>query len=574
MTPDSPSVILQPSGSDKPWTPGQWRKTAESSDESPSEELCAQALLPHQVFTTYNAALEKIASISDSKVEPLTFRLKTEWDKATQNEQRLCVEKVDEACRAVCQVIAPGASEQLLMAYVKSASGSRSQLEVLISTYQQAPTKTLKTQILSIYALRFTVTELKEMHAPFEKLSDRQIKKARSHAKTVGVGFLVEKVPYHRVRIDATKLEHFLTFVDQPYFYQDVSFGTRKVRLDSGQQMIMPNVVRTVCRSTMIKQYQQRCSEEEFEPLSRATLYRILKVREASQRKSLQGLDDTAASGAEGFETLANIVDELERCGASHEWCEGSRNHLRDCKRYLKTSYRAHCRDDCANQCADHCRSHALSDTTNKELHSPCTHAHTQQCDKCDLLTNTLDSILAKIREPGEVQFYSHDQLEDTFYDANQAKEMVLQWKAHILRAENQDRGKTSVVNSLQEDTVFIVMDWAMKFTQIKYREKQSEWFGKRGMNWHVSCVLSKPTNSAGKLEVKSYVHIFNSCAQENPTVLAIIMHLLKKVKATSPQITKAFLRSDGAGCYHGNNLIASLEQSLSHTGIKVMRYV
>ncbi len=46
--------------------------------------------------------------------------------------------------------------------------------------------------------------------------------------------------------------------------------------------------------------------------------------------------------------------------------------------------------------------------------------------------------------------------------------------------------------------------------------------------------------------------------------------------KATSPHITKAFLRSDayGAGCYHSNNLIAFLEQSLSHTGIKVMRYV
>jgi hypothetical protein len=143
-------------------------------------------------------------------------------------------------------VIAPGASEQLMMAFVKSASTSGSRLEVLISTYKQAPTKTLKTQILSIYALRFTVTELKEMHSPFEKLSDRQIKKAQSHAKTVGTGLLVENVPYHRVRIDTTKLEHFLTFVDQPYFYQDVSFGMRKVRLDSGQLMIMPNVVRTV----------------------------------------------------------------------------------------------------------------------------------------------------------------------------------------------------------------------------------------------------------------------------------------------------------------------------------------
>ena len=101
--------------------------------------------------------------------------------------------KVDEDCCAVCQVIAPGASEQLMMAFVKSASTSGSRLEVLISTYKQAPTKTLKTQILSIYALRFTVTELKEMHSPFEKLSDRQIKKARSHAKTVGTGYSLSR---------------------------------------------------------------------------------------------------------------------------------------------------------------------------------------------------------------------------------------------------------------------------------------------------------------------------------------------------------------------------------------------
>ena len=74
------------------------------------------------------------------------------------------------------------------MAYVKSASTSRSQVEALLSTYKQAPSKTLKTQILSIYALRFTVSELKETHATFEKLSDRQIKKARSHAKKVGAG--------------------------------------------------------------------------------------------------------------------------------------------------------------------------------------------------------------------------------------------------------------------------------------------------------------------------------------------------------------------------------------------------
>ena len=257
------------------------------------------------VLDAYNGAMAQIAGSSkDASVERLTFRMKVEWEKATEKEKQLCEEKVGEACRAVCGVIAPNASEELLKYIIKRASASNNELDALITAYKQAPTKSLKTQILSIYALRYTSTELKQIHAPFEKLSDRRIKKARNHAKIVGVGFRVENIVHHRVRIDPAKLEHLLLFIDQPYFYQDVSYGTRTVKLDSGQEMVMPNVVRTVGRSTMVEQYHQHCGEEEYEPLSKSTLYRILKVRGASQGKSLQGLDNTAASGAESFDTL------------------------------------------------------------------------------------------------------------------------------------------------------------------------------------------------------------------------------------------------------------------------------
>ena len=140
------------------------------------------------------------------------------------------------------------------------------------------------------------------------------------------------------MRIDKSELEHFLSFVDQPYFYQGVSFGARTVKLDSGQRMVMPNVVRTVGRSTMIEQYHQRFREGEYQPLGKSTLYRILKVRETSQRKSLQGLDNTAASKAEGFDTLSGIVDELDQYGTRHEWCEESRDKLKEAKRYVKST--------------------------------------------------------------------------------------------------------------------------------------------------------------------------------------------------------------------------------------------
>ena len=35
------------------------------------------------------------------------------------------------------------------------------------------------------------------------------------------------------------------------------------------------------------------------------------------------------------------------------------------------------------------------------------------------------------------------------------------------------------------ETTTVTIMDWAMKFLQLKYREKQSDWYGKRDLSLH-----------------------------------------------------------------------------------------
>ena len=106
----------------------------------------------------------------------------------------------------------------------KAENQPRTQAEnALVAAYRNAPTKNLKTQILSIYAPMYTAKELKLMHSDFEQLSDRQIKKAKAQAKTIGAGLTLPKIKHHRTRIDLSKLNHFLTFADQLYFYQDVS---------------------------------------------------------------------------------------------------------------------------------------------------------------------------------------------------------------------------------------------------------------------------------------------------------------------------------------------------------------
>ena len=92
-----------------------------------------------------------------------------------------------------------------------------------------------------------------------------------------------------------SKVDHFVEFTNRPYFYQDVSHDNKILILESGNRIEMPNVVRTMTRSTMIEQYLEYCKEQCHEPLSRSTLSKILEVRWASQRKSLQGLGNTDA---------------------------------------------------------------------------------------------------------------------------------------------------------------------------------------------------------------------------------------------------------------------------------------
>ena len=110
-------------------------------------------------------------------------------------------------------------------------------------------------------------------------------------------------------------------------------------------------------------------------------------------------------------------------------------------------------------------------------------------------------------------------------------------WKAHILRSINQEEAKQDLLKNKDASEALIIMDWAMKFLQFKYREKQSDWFGKRGLSWHVSTVISMDKNS-GDLELKTYAHLFDACQQDWFAVLSIIENTLKTLKAENPLIS------------------------------------
>ena len=73
--------------------------------------------------------------------------------------------------------------------------------------------------------------------------------------------------------------------------------------------------------------------------------------------------------------------------------------------------------------------------------------------------------------------------------------------------------------------------------------------------------------------EVECFVHIFNSCTQDNLAVASIFEHLFKTIKIEYPMVNKAYIRSDNAGCYHNGPLLLYLFDMGQRTGVKPTRY-
>ena len=293
-------------------------------------------------------------------------------------------------------------------------------------------------------------------------------------------------------------------------------------------------------------------------------------MREASQRKTLQGLDNTAADGAAGFQTLETLIETLEKGGMEKQWCLDVRRKLRDAKRYLKTDFRVHCQPH-DSTCADHCRHCALSDPAEADFQQPCPHKPVLSSVDCQGMKNVLQK--ARLGIEGSTSTpYSSEQREDLLYDFDHAKSDILLWKAHVIRSINREEAKQDELRSADDTSAILIMDWAMKFLQIRYREKQSDWFGKRGLSWHISTVITKNAGT-GKVELKSYAHIFHSCQRDWYAVCSIIENTLEVVKKDHPQITQVSLRSAEAGCYHNNFLLAAVRDAGKRVGLIVVQY-
>ena len=219
-------------------------------------------------------------------------------------------------------------------------------------------------------------------------------------------------------------------------------------------------------------------------------------------------------------------------------------------RRYLKGEYKSNC-SNIEAEFADHCRKYALSDPKTLKYQQACNHEHKKQCIDCEDLKDTLVKIegihlcfIAFTDKEGEVMMY----------EFAESCKRILAWKAHILTVIHQDSHKHDILENLNNETAFIIMDFAMKFLSQKYRESMASWFGKSGNGMHVMCVIFKEN---GQLVKRTYIAFIGKTPQNFGAVIAIYESCLQQIRKDSSNIKYIIDKSDNAGCYHTEVLFA-----------------
>lgn len=96
------------------------------------------------------------------------------------------------------------------------------------------------------------------------------------------------------------------------------------------------------------------------------------------------------------------------------------------------------------------------------------------------------------------------------------------------------------ILEKLDESSVLLVQDWAMKYLPRKYRESQTD-----GIPWHVTVATRR---EGEEIKMLTFVHKFQTCSQDSCAVLAVMADILQQLKITMPELEFVYYCEDNAG--------------------------
>ena len=335
-----PSMLAQttPKKMDLSWKIDSYSNLETSEEEENENKIIEKGNLE---------ALNTVLSVKGH--EPLTRTLQIPWADATTKTKHFYTSKVAEVVSTVLEIVAPSDAELLWNSlkncqamknrYSEQSCSDTSLSRALVESYKQTTHCNTRTQILSVLTEKLSFRELENL---IPGLSTYKFTEARRHGLHYGVGAAAPKpAKAIRERVDPSQIEHFIEFITSQHVIQDLPFGRRKLKMSTGEQIDIPNVIRILIPSRLVNQYLRFCQEQGFSPLAQSTLMKILSDScAASVRKCMKGLDNYLAEGAQSFDDLKLVVEKLEQTGLDRERAVSYKESLLEGKSYLKGDYK------------------------------------------------------------------------------------------------------------------------------------------------------------------------------------------------------------------------------------------
>uniref|UniRef100_A0A914Q152 C2H2-type domain-containing protein n=1 Tax=Panagrolaimus davidi TaxID=227884 RepID=A0A914Q152_9BILA len=308
-----------------------------------------------------------------------------------------------------------------------------------------------------------------------------------------------EKRKVQRYNDEAVK--YFVDFITSPPVSTMLPSAHINVKMPDGKKTTIPPVMRTFYDGEIINMYKQHCEEEGYSNclLSEYVMRSVLKVCSAKKQRALECVDYYLMFGQEGFAKLKNIsATLLEKKLIDKEWHDHLIFGFQESEIFLKADY--YMQIKLQSRIGDLCMRYALSDPNHKEFQDlECSklvhdaHTHDLYTDRIRLFDRTIIDLRTTVSHLIDEAVVSEEKedLAEMRDDLFRAENDINEWEKHILRAKYSNHVRQEFIASLKPGEAFVTIDYATRYLPKNHKETQSDFFGKKGMSWHISHVLT-----------------------------------------------------------------------------------
>uniref|UniRef100_A0A7E4V202 C2H2-type domain-containing protein n=1 Tax=Panagrellus redivivus TaxID=6233 RepID=A0A7E4V202_PANRE len=468
----------------------------------------------------------------------------------------------------ICKVFDDGSRDQSLLNRVCSEVARQ---------YEKAAGDKL-TRIIAISTV-VNIVSYPELRKYIPSLTEYMYRKAVKYTRDSDIPTdFNKKQRYERYRKDEViKFVHFLT---SPHCLISLPYGVHHTKLSDNSQLDIPHTIRLQRHSEIIRMYNAKRMEETegYDPLKRTTMFSICHHCYAKRSKALTCVDYYLANGYEAFEYLEEVITEWQDRGIM-DGIDGDilKKRLKDGLLYLRTDFNVALKHH--TPIISHCLLYALSDPKDIHFQRKCdinnNPSHAILCERCLHLQEALQNIevfastqTQSCQDDGECEDLDVEDLKVRELMVRNAVFNIAEMKKHLVRTKYSELQRKSIIDTLNDNSALITLDFAQKLLPMKFRETQRDYYGKKGMSYHISHVLS---NISGSAVEHVFVHILDDTKQDAASIIAIVVDVLRNVSKCG--ITDVILRSDNAPNYHNRDVILSLPRISEITGVRIQRY-